>query len=175
MGQENNWGSLTTYQKIKDILGVLGSLSFFTLFIINIYSISVIMKSNNYNNDVIGRCMDKYSKMSVDLRNYKMGKQTDSISVTNLMYQYFDVTNEELFYIRNGVVNPEVSSDWMTGMIKQIKLFSKEKNYKTIQDEFPRIKNTFDINLLDIETDKGISKETIQKCMKNLKEYNYNK
>ena len=163
----------TSWRKASEILSVIGSLSFITLLILNLISIRNIVKSNNYSNEVVGMCMDKYSKISSDLRSYNFDSKTDSINKNNLIYQYLDISNEELFYIRNGVVSPEVSQDWLTGMIKQIKKFKIEKNFQNIFDEYPRMSATFDIDFDQIGGDK-VSKDVIDKCLNNLKNYNLN-
>ena len=169
--EKKNWNDLSFYEKSKDILGFIGSLSFITLLVLNLLTFYKMGTSNNYSNEIVGMCMDKYQRFSSDLRNYNHN-QTDSINTTNLMYQYIDLTNEELFYIRNKVVSPDVSRDWMTGMIKQMKIFKKEKEYETIKSEYPRIVKTFDIDIDQVNG--GVSKQVIDKCLNNLMEYNSN-
>jgi hypothetical protein len=164
----------SSWKKASEILNVIGSLSFITLLILNLISLNNIMKSNNYSNDIVGLCMTRYSDISTDLRNYNLNSKNDSINANNLMYRYFDLTNEELFYIRNGVVSPEVSNDWLTGKVKQLKKFKTEKDYQKIFSEYPRVSATFNLDLDQIDGNK-ISIEVIEKCIGNLKNYNSNK
>lgn len=163
--------------KIKDILAKLDfkhfdRLSIITMLIVNMITINCALKSNNYSNDLVGVCMNKYSEIATALRNYNNGVKVENAN--DLMYKYFDITNEELFYIRNENVSPEVSYDWMTGMIKQLKKFKKEKDFEEILSEYPRIAKTFDIDLDKIDG-KNIDSEVIEKCIDNLQEYNLNK
>lgn len=147
-------------------------LGIIAMLIVNMITINCAVKSSKYDNGIVAGCMNKYSNIATAVRNYNKGaKEADN---SDLMYKYFDTTNEELFYIRNGVVSPEVSQDWMTGMIKQLKRFKKEKDFKEILSEYPRIAKTFDINLDKIDG-KNISNEVIEKCIDNLQEYNLNK
>lgn len=163
----------TKWEIFKEILGVVGNLAFITMLILNLVAIKNMMKSNNYNNDVVGACMTKYSKIAPSLRAYNNHKDS-TIDRVNTMSDYFDLTNEELFYIRNGVVNPEVSGDWMTGMVKQIKIFKNDSIYQTVVKDYPRIEKTFDLDLDQVKPET-ISKEVIQNCMRNLDEYNLNR
>ncbi|MBK7764111.1 MAG: hypothetical protein IPI46_12335 [Bacteroidetes bacterium] len=173
MATENTtWKEKSTWDKSKEILGIIGNLAFITMLILNLIALKNLMKSNNYNNEVVGNCMTKYSKIASNIRAYNNHKDS-TIDIVNTMYDYFDLTNEELFYIRNGVVNPEVSGDWITGMIKQIKIFKEDKNYNTVIENYPRIKKTFLIEWSEIKPDM-ISKQVIQNCMRNLNEYNLN-
>ncbi|MCA1966379.1 MAG: hypothetical protein LDL23_06980 [Flavobacterium sp.] len=135
-------------------------------------AINCALKSNNYSNDLVGVCMNKYSGIATALRNYNNGVKVENTN--DLMYKYFDITNEELFYIRNENVSPEVSYDWMSGMIKQLKKFKKEKDFEEILAEYPRIAKTFDIDFDKIDG-KNISSDVIEKCVDNLQEYNLNK
>lgn len=164
----------SSWTKASEILGVIGSLSFITLLILNLIAIKNIVKSNNYSNDIVGLCMTKYSDISTDLRTYNLNSKNDTLNTNNIMYKYFDLTNEELFYIRNEVVSPDVSNDWLTGMIKQLKKFKTEKDYQKIFNEYPRVSATFNIDLDQIDSNK-ISIDVIEKCIDNLKNYNSNK
>ena len=149
-----------------DRLGVI------LMFVANIITINCAIKTNKYSNDIVSDSMGKYSTISTDLRKYNRGVSVDDKN--DLMYKYFDITNEELFYIRNENVSPEVSHDWMTGMIKQLKTFKKEKDFKDVLGNFKRIERTFDIDLDNVD-EENISKEVIEKCIENLKNYNANK
>lgn len=147
-------------------------LGIITMLIVNMITINCAVKSSKYDNAIVGVCMNKYSEIATILRNYNKGVKVEDNS--DLMSKYFDITNEELFYIRNGVVSPEISRDWMTGMIKQLKRFKNDKDFEEILNEYPRIAKTFDIDLDKIDG-KNISSEVIEKCIDNLQEYNSNK
>lgn len=167
-------------EAVNKMKGVLTKLTFkdferlgvIAMLVVNMIAITCALKSNNYSNDLVGVCMKKYSEIATALRNYNKGVKV--ADANDLMYKYFDITNEELFYIRNENVSPEVSHDWMTGMIKQLKRFKKEKDFEEILSEYPRIAKTFDIDLDKIDG-KNISSEVIEKCVDNLNEYNLNK
>lgn len=160
---------IENWKIITDILGALGSLSFAILLVINIITLKNLFKSNAHSNEIVGMCMSKFSVFSEKLRLYNNKKEIDDVN--NLIYRYFDLCNEELFYIKNGVVSPEVSKDWMTGMIRQMILFREQNEYKNILSEFPRIGETFNFNF-DTITNNQISSNIIANCLNNLKKYN---
>jgi len=169
MSELKTWRDLSPYEKFKDILGFIGPVFFFIGIIISLNTISKI-STKNYDNSLIGRCMDGYGKISNDLRKYEKG-DTTGLDVKKLMYDYFDLTNEELFYIKNEVVSPEVGYDWLNGMVKKLRSFEKEPFYQNIKKEYPRIEKTFDMDLNKSE----LTKSDIEGCVSRLKEYNSNK
>lgn len=179
------WNSLTPYEKFKDVLTIISGLSVLTLIFINLYSIKNILSPPKiYDSDVVIKYMDEYSdKVGPDVTAYNQTCRDGNCynRVDTLMKNYFALSEQELFYIKNNVISPEVTDEWLTSMLRQMQKFSDEDDYKKTLLGFGRVRTTFDFNLdtLQQPMDSGstlvpISEEQVNICKKRLDSYNSN-
>lgn len=165
------WKTSSPWNRIKDVFNIIGGMSFFVLLIINLNTLNDVLFKKPYDNGVVISCMNKYTGLSGELRRFNNG-DTTGINVVSLMYRYFDLTNEELFYISKDMVDPDIGDDWMTGIMKELKLLNeRDPNlYERLMKDYSRVRTTFpdDLRMVDVNS---LTREKLNRYYENLNGY----
>ncbi|HEY0262422.1 MAG TPA: hypothetical protein VGB95_05310 [Chitinophagales bacterium] len=138
------------------------------------FGIIKILPSSKYDNSLVRSCLESYRKIAEKLYRYNNNNNASKIEANDLIQEYFERTNEELFYIKNNLINPEIGKDWIAGIIRQLSFF-KKNNPTELNDVFltyPRVEATFKETLSENHTGK-IENKLIDECLKKLKKFKH--
>ena len=119
----NNWINSQTFTTYKEFFGVLSSIA------IPIGIISLIIMYNSYKDTQV---MNAFNILSLFNKRYseilqKLGKidklkeEEKEISIAD----YYNLCNEQLSYIKRGLIPHEEETTWINGMKEQILFFNK--------------------------------------------------
>jgi hypothetical protein len=125
---------------IKESIGILAN---FTVFvgvsgiIFTYLSREDALKLNEYN--VLNGLMSRYSILLPELLKVQDGSIIDDRLKDRIILQYFNLTEEQLFYISKDIVPERVISIWISGIIDQLNAFGETDDLEIEENEDPEI------------------------------------
>lgn len=92
------------------------------------------LKHNQFN--VVNGLMTRYSKLLPDIVKVEDGVVTDDRELRLILLQYYNLSEEQLYYIGKGLIGKGIEEIWLTGIKQQIINFKNlENQHKTNNGE----------------------------------------